>query len=117
MIAFTSRKSRRPYSPHSRPLPERLNPPNGRLISPCAPLIVTLPARILRQLPVGNAYVNRSQVGAVIGVQPFGGRGLSGTGPKAGGPLTLHAFAEERSVSVNSAAFGGDAALLAAGEA
>ncbi len=79
--------------------------------------IESLPARILRQLPIGNAYVNRSQIGAVIGVQPFGGRGLSGTGPKAGGPLTLHAFAEERTVSVNSAAFGGDAALLATGEA
>ena len=52
-------------------------------------------------------------IGAVVGVQPFGGRGLSGTGPKAGGPITLFRFAEERVVSVNTAAAGGNAALLA----
>jgi delta 1-pyrroline-5-carboxylate dehydrogenase len=49
----------------------------------------------------------------VVGVQPFGGRGLSGTGPKAGGPITLFRFAEERAVSLNTAAVGGNAALLA----
>ena len=69
---------------------------------------------VVERLRVGNAYVNRNQVGAVVGVQPFGGRGLSGTGPKAGGPLTLYRFAEERVVSVNTTAAGGNAALLAA---
>ncbi|MBO0710150.1 MAG: aldehyde dehydrogenase family protein, partial [Acetobacteraceae bacterium] len=72
--------------------------------------------RIVRRLRVGNAYVNRNQIGAVIGVQPFGGRGLSGTGPKAGGPLTLYRYAEERVLSVNTAAAGGNAALLATDE-
>jgi RHH-type proline utilization regulon transcriptional repressor/proline dehydrogenase/delta 1-pyrroline-5-carboxylate dehydrogenase len=62
---------------------------------------------------VGNAYVNRNQIGAVVGLQPFGGEGLSGTGPKAGGPRYLHRFAVERTVAVNTAATGGDAALLA----
>ncbi len=69
--------------------------------------------RVVERLRVGNAYVNRNQIGAVVGVQPFGGRGLSGTGPKAGGPITLFRFAEERVVSVNTAAAGGNAALLA----
>jgi RHH-type proline utilization regulon transcriptional repressor/proline dehydrogenase/delta 1-pyrroline-5-carboxylate dehydrogenase len=71
---------------------------------------------IVQRLRVGNAYVNRNQIGAVVGVQPFGGRGLSGTGPKAGGPITLFRFAEERVVSVNTAASGGNAALLAQDE-
>ena len=71
---------------------------------------------VVRRLRVGNAYVNRNQIGAVVGVQPFGGGGLSGTGPKAGGPLTLHRFAEERVVSINTAAAGGNAALLASDE-
>jgi RHH-type proline utilization regulon transcriptional repressor/proline dehydrogenase/delta 1-pyrroline-5-carboxylate dehydrogenase len=60
--------------------------------------------------------VNRNRVGAVVGSQPFGGEGLSGTGPKAGGPHYLPRFAAERVVSVNTAAAGGDAALLAEGE-
>ncbi|MGD9814307.1 MAG: bifunctional proline dehydrogenase/L-glutamate gamma-semialdehyde dehydrogenase PutA [Hyphomonadaceae bacterium] len=60
----------------------------------------------------GNVYVNRTIVGAVVGVQPFGGSGLSGTGPKAGGPNYLPRFAEERAVSVNIAAQGGDPHLL-----
>ncbi|MBI3439894.1 MAG: bifunctional proline dehydrogenase/L-glutamate gamma-semialdehyde dehydrogenase PutA, partial [Proteobacteria bacterium] len=59
-------------------------------------------------VPAGNVYVNRTIVGAVVGVQPFGGSGLSGTGPKAGGPNYLPRFAEERAVSVNIAAQGGD---------
>jgi RHH-type proline utilization regulon transcriptional repressor/proline dehydrogenase/delta 1-pyrroline-5-carboxylate dehydrogenase len=63
-------------------------------------------------VPVGNAYVNRSMIGAVVGVQPFGGEGLSGTGPKAGGPHALLRYAVERAVSVNTAAQGGDPALL-----
>jgi RHH-type proline utilization regulon transcriptional repressor/proline dehydrogenase/delta 1-pyrroline-5-carboxylate dehydrogenase len=64
---------------------------------------------------VGNMYVNRNQVGAVVGVQPFGGEGLSGTGPKAGGPNYLRRFAVERTFSVNTAAAGGNAALLSSG--
>jgi RHH-type proline utilization regulon transcriptional repressor/proline dehydrogenase/delta 1-pyrroline-5-carboxylate dehydrogenase len=68
--------------------------------------------RIATSLPVGNAYVNRNMIGAIVGSQPFGGRGLSGTGPKAGGPHYLLAFATERSVTVNTAASGGNAELL-----
>ncbi len=63
-------------------------------------------------VPAGNVYVNRSMIGAVVGVQPFGGLGLSGTGPKAGGPHYLPRFATERTVTVNIAAQGGDPALL-----
>ena len=63
-------------------------------------------------VPAGNAYVNRSMIGAVVGVQPFGGEGLSGTGPKAGGPDSLSRYAVERALSVNIAAQGGDPALL-----
>ena len=63
-------------------------------------------------VPAGNCYVNRSIIGAVVGVQPFGGEGLSGTGPKAGGPYTLLRYATERALSVNIAAQGGDPALL-----
>ncbi len=63
---------------------------------------------------VGNMYVNRNQIGAVVGVQPFGGEGLSGTGPKAGGPHYLHRFAHERTFTVNTTAAGGNAALLSA---
>ncbi|MCW8914310.1 MAG: bifunctional proline dehydrogenase/L-glutamate gamma-semialdehyde dehydrogenase PutA [Magnetovibrio sp.] len=61
---------------------------------------------------VGNIYVNRSQIGAVVGVQPFGGEGLSGTGPKAGGPRYLHRFCTERTVSVDTTASGGNASLM-----
>jgi RHH-type proline utilization regulon transcriptional repressor/proline dehydrogenase/delta 1-pyrroline-5-carboxylate dehydrogenase len=61
---------------------------------------------------IGNTYINRNMVGAVVGVQPFGGSGLSGTGPKAGGPHYLLRFANERSLSVNTTATGGNAALL-----
>jgi RHH-type proline utilization regulon transcriptional repressor/proline dehydrogenase/delta 1-pyrroline-5-carboxylate dehydrogenase len=73
--------------------------------------------RIAERLAVGNTYVNRAQIGAVPGVQPFGGHGLSGTGPKAGGPLAVLRFATEHVVSVNTAAAGGNAALLATDEA
>jgi RHH-type proline utilization regulon transcriptional repressor/proline dehydrogenase/delta 1-pyrroline-5-carboxylate dehydrogenase len=61
---------------------------------------------------VGNTYVNRNMIGAVVGVQPFGGSGLSGTGPKAGGPRYLERFASERTLTVNTTATGGNAALL-----
>jgi RHH-type proline utilization regulon transcriptional repressor/proline dehydrogenase/delta 1-pyrroline-5-carboxylate dehydrogenase len=67
---------------------------------------------ILDRLRVGNTYVNRSMIGAVVGVQPFGGEGLSGTGPKAGGPRYLHRFATERTVSTDTTAAGGNASLL-----
>ena len=63
---------------------------------------------------VGNIYINRNMIGAVVGVQPFGGEGLSGTGPKAGGPHYLYRFCAEQTVTVNTTAAGGNAALLAA---
>jgi RHH-type proline utilization regulon transcriptional repressor/proline dehydrogenase/delta 1-pyrroline-5-carboxylate dehydrogenase len=69
--------------------------------------------RICARLSTGNVYVNRSVIGAVVGTQPFGGNKLSGTGPKAGGPNYLHRFALEQVVTVNTAASGGNAALLA----
>jgi RHH-type proline utilization regulon transcriptional repressor/proline dehydrogenase/delta 1-pyrroline-5-carboxylate dehydrogenase len=69
-------------------------------------------AALAARLPVGNIYANRNMIGAVVGVQPFGGCGLSGTGPKAGGPHYLLRFATERALSVNTAAVGGDASLL-----
>ena len=68
--------------------------------------------RIAARLPHGNCYVNRNMIGAVVGSQPFGGSGLSGTGPKAGGPDYLHRFALEQVVTVNTAASGGNATLL-----
>jgi len=68
--------------------------------------------RIAARARVGNVYVNRTMIGAVVGVQPFGGAGLSGTGPKAGGPHYLHRFATERTISTNTAAVGGNAGLL-----
>jgi RHH-type proline utilization regulon transcriptional repressor/proline dehydrogenase/delta 1-pyrroline-5-carboxylate dehydrogenase len=67
---------------------------------------------LARRLRVGNVYVNRNMIGAVVGVQPFGGRGLSGTGPKAGGPYYLHRFATEQTLTINTAAVGGNATLL-----
>jgi len=67
---------------------------------------------VVTQARVGNVYVNRSMIGAVVGVQPFGGEGLSGTGPKAGGPHYLFRFATERSLTVNTAAVGGVTELL-----
>ena len=72
--------------------------------------------RILGRLGIGNSYVNRNMIGAVVGVQPFGGERLSGTGPKAGGPRYLHRFATERTVSVDITASGGNAALLSMDE-
>jgi RHH-type transcriptional regulator, proline utilization regulon repressor / proline dehydrogenase / delta 1-pyrroline-5-carboxylate dehydrogenase len=67
---------------------------------------------VFRSLPVGNTYVNRNMIGAVVGVQPFGGQGLSGTGPKAGGPHYLLRFANERTLTINTAAIGGNIDLL-----
>jgi RHH-type proline utilization regulon transcriptional repressor/proline dehydrogenase/delta 1-pyrroline-5-carboxylate dehydrogenase len=71
--------------------------------------------KIVARLGNGNVYVNRSMIGAVVGSQPFGGAGLSGTGPKAGGPNYLRRFASEQTVTVNTAAAGGNATLLTAG--
>jgi len=67
---------------------------------------------VVRAARVGNIYVNRSMIGAVVGVQPFGGEGLSGTGPKAGGPHYMLRFATERTLTVNTAAVGGVTELL-----
>ena len=67
---------------------------------------------IRQRVKVGNIYVNRNMIGAVVGVQPFGGMGLSGTGPKAGGPDYLRRFAVEQTVTTNTAAIGGNASLL-----
>jgi RHH-type proline utilization regulon transcriptional repressor/proline dehydrogenase/delta 1-pyrroline-5-carboxylate dehydrogenase len=71
---------------------------------------------IIDRAQIGNVYVNRNMIGAVVGVQPFGGNGLSGTGPKAGGPHYLARFATEQTVTINTAAAGGNAALLAGEE-
>jgi RHH-type transcriptional regulator, proline utilization regulon repressor / proline dehydrogenase / delta 1-pyrroline-5-carboxylate dehydrogenase len=68
--------------------------------------------QIFEETSIGNTYVNRNMIGAVVGVQPFGGNGLSGTGPKAGGPHYLARFANERTLTVNTTATGGNAALL-----
>ncbi|WP_422472293.1 bifunctional proline dehydrogenase/L-glutamate gamma-semialdehyde dehydrogenase PutA [Endozoicomonas sp. ALB032] len=70
---------------------------------------------IEQSLKVGNAYINRNQIGAVVGVQPFGGQGLSGTGPKAGGPHYLYRFSTERTRTINTTAVGGNATLLSLG--
>ncbi len=69
--------------------------------------------RLAHAARVGNVYVNRNMIGAVVGVQPFGGEGLSGTGPKAGGPHYLYRFCAEQVLTINTAAAGGNAALLA----
>ena len=71
---------------------------------------------LVERLDAGNIYVNRNMIGAVVGTQPFGGSGLSGTGFKAGGPHYLLRFALEQVVSVNTAAAGGNASLIAMGE-
>lgn len=68
--------------------------------------------KISRRVRAGNCYVNRNMIGAVVGVQPFGGEGLSGTGPKAGGPHYLARFCTERSLTINTTAAGGNASLL-----
>src|SRR5688572_7597058 len=72
--------------------------------------------RVAARARVGDVYVNRNMIGAVVGVQPFGGCGLSGTGPKAGGPHYLPRFATEQTVTINTAAVGGNATLLSLGE-
>ena len=71
---------------------------------------------IKKRMRVGNMYVNRNMIGAVVGVQPFGGEGLSGTGPKAGGPHYLHRLSTERTLCVNTTAAGGNATLMSLSE-
>lgn len=71
---------------------------------------------IYERLNVGNTYVNRNMIGAVVGVQPFGGQGLSGTGPKAGGPHMLQRLSVEKTLSINIAAAGGNMALMSLSE-
>jgi RHH-type proline utilization regulon transcriptional repressor/proline dehydrogenase/delta 1-pyrroline-5-carboxylate dehydrogenase len=71
---------------------------------------------VVARLAHGNVYVNRNMIGAVVGTQPFGGTGLSGTGPKAGGPNYLRRFVTEQVVTINTAAAGGNASLLATEE-
>jgi RHH-type proline utilization regulon transcriptional repressor/proline dehydrogenase/delta 1-pyrroline-5-carboxylate dehydrogenase len=78
--------------------------------------IETTAKYIDQRVRVGNVYINRNMIGAVVGVQPFGGQGLSGTGPKAGGPRYLHRFATERTRTNNTAAIGGNATLLSLGD-
>ncbi len=70
-------------------------------------------AQVAARIRAGNLYVNRNMIGAVVGVQPFGGEGLSGTGPKAGGPHYLLRFITERTVTINTTAAGGNVELLA----
>ena len=78
--------------------------------------IETTVEEVTRKLSAGNIYVNRNIIGAVVGQQPFGGHGLSGTGPKAGGPNYLMRFATEQTITINTAAAGGNASLIAMGE-
>lgn len=73
-------------------------------------------ADLCRRVRAGNCYVNRSMIGAVVGVQPFGGQGISGTGPKAGGPHYLPRFATERTVTINTTASGGNTTLVSLSE-
>jgi RHH-type proline utilization regulon transcriptional repressor/proline dehydrogenase/delta 1-pyrroline-5-carboxylate dehydrogenase len=85
--------------PHARPAqPHRRHPPP-----------------VESRARAGNFYVNRNQIGAVVGSQPFGGEGLSGTGPKAGGPNYVVRFATERVTTIDTTAAGGNASLLAGG--
>jgi len=92
---------------------ERLAAPGYGLTLGIASRIDSFVDEVRRTLHAGNTYVNRSMIGAAVGVQPFGGEGLSGTGFKAGGPNYLLRFALERTLTVNTAAIGGNAALLA----
>ncbi|MCD7097137.1 L-glutamate gamma-semialdehyde dehydrogenase [Stenotrophomonas sp. MMGLT7] len=96
-------------------LVERINALGYGLTLGVQTRIDTRAQAIAERAEVGNVYVNRNMVGAVVGVQPFGGEGLSGTGPKAGGPNYLPRFCSEYSVSVNTTAAGGDVDLLMRG--
>jgi len=82
----------------------------------CHSRIDRVQQHLMARVHAGNAYVNRNMTGAVVGVQPFGGEGLSGTGPKAGGPNYLQRFAVERARTINTAAVGGNASLMVLSE-
>ena len=84
--------------------------------SASTPASTPIAEKIVARLANGNVYVNRNMIGAVVGTQPFGGTGLSGTGPKAGGPNYLRRFATEQTVTINTAAAGGNATLLSESE-
>lgn len=73
-------------------------------------------SRVCDLIGAGNVYINRNMIGAVVGVQPFGGQGLSGTGPKAGGPYYLHRFVQEQTICINTTAQGGNTTLMTLSE-
>jgi len=104
------------YAPHElEPFARRLAARGFGLTLGVHSRLDSFAERIKHLVPAGNLYINRPMTGAVVGVQPFGGLGLSGTGPKAGGPLALLPFACERAVSSNLMARGGDPRLLSDG--
>ncbi len=103
----------------SRDLDKVIDAVNGTgygLTFGCHSRIDSVQQYLLERVHAGNAYVNRNMTGAVVGVQPFGGEGLSGTGPKAGGPHYLQRFAVERTRTINTAAVGGNASLMVLSE-
>jgi len=95
---------------------EQINGTGFGLTVGCHSRIDRVQRHVIHSVHAGNAYVNRNMTGAVVGVQPFGGEGLSGTGPKAGGPNYLQRFAVERTRTINTAAVGGNASLMALSE-
>ena len=93
-------------------LPERINATGFGLTFGLHSRIEDHWELVQQKVHAGNLYINRNMTGAVVGVQPFGGEGFSGTGPKAGGPHYLHRFMSERTVTINTAAIGGNLELL-----
>jgi len=91
---------------------DQINATGYGLTVGCHSRIDSVQQHVIGSVHAGNAYVNRNMTGAVVGVQPFGGEGLSGTGPKAGGPNYLQRFAVERTRTINTAAVGGNASLM-----
>jgi RHH-type proline utilization regulon transcriptional repressor/proline dehydrogenase/delta 1-pyrroline-5-carboxylate dehydrogenase len=91
---------------------DQINATGYGLTAGCHSRIDKVQQHVIQRIHAGNAYVNRNMTGAVVGVQPFGGEGLSGTGPKAGGPNYLQRFAVERTRTINTAAVGGNASLM-----
>ena len=91
---------------------EFINPTRYGLTLSIHSRIASFHEHISHELHVGNIYVNRDQVGAVVETQPFGGIGLSGTGPKAGGPEYIKSYVWEKHVSINTTAIGGNTVLL-----
>jgi RHH-type proline utilization regulon transcriptional repressor/proline dehydrogenase/delta 1-pyrroline-5-carboxylate dehydrogenase len=95
---------------------DSINATGFGLTAGCHSRIDAVQQHVAHRIHAGNAYVNRNMTGAVVGVQPFGGEGLSGTGPKAGGPNYLQRFAVERVRTINTAAVGGNASLMVLSE-